>query len=107
MVGTPGTLRQRVRLRNLRSQKNCGKIWAAMGNGIELQNALYVCLYDNTSRGNVIASRGRGFLSKQTSDGLGLVSMRERLRLVGGTIKISSAIGLGTELEAVVLLISD
>jgi signal transduction histidine kinase len=47
---------------------------------------------------------GKGFDPMQTSDGLGLVSMRERLRLVGGTIKISSAIGLGTEVEAVVPL---
>ena len=54
-----------------------------------------------------VKDRGRGFDPMQISDGLGLVSMRERLRLVGGTIKISSAIGLGTELEAVVLLISD
>ena len=36
------------------------------------------------------------------SDGLGLVSMRERLRLVGEKIKVSSALGLGTEVEAVV-----
>ena len=35
-------------------------------------------------------------------DGLGLVSMRERLRLVGGKIKVSSALVLGTEVEAVV-----
>ena len=49
-----------------------------------------------------VKDRGRGFDPMQTSEGLGLVSIRERLRLVGGTIKISSAIGLGTELEAVV-----
>ena len=54
-----------------------------------------------------VKDRGRGFDPMQMSDGLGLVSMRERLRLVGGTIKISSAIGLGTELEAVVPLTSD
>ena len=49
-----------------------------------------------------VKDRGKGFDPMQTSDGLGLVSMRERLRLVGGTIRVSSAIGLGTELEAVV-----
>jgi PAS domain S-box-containing protein len=47
-----------------------------------------------------IKDRGRGFDPVQLSDGLGLVSMRERLRLVGGKIKISSAPGLGTEIEA-------
>ena len=47
-----------------------------------------------------IKDRGRGFDPVQVSDGLGLVSMRERLRLVGGKIKLSSALGLGTEIEA-------
>lgn len=47
-----------------------------------------------------VKDRGKGFDPAQLSDGLGLVSMRERLRLVGGKIKISSAPGLGTEIEA-------
>lgn len=51
-----------------------------------------------------VKDRGKGFDPMQTSDGLGLVSMRERLRLVGGMIKVSSAVGLGTEVEAVVPL---
>ena len=54
-----------------------------------------------------VKDRGKGFNPMQMSDGLGLVSMRERLRLIGGTIKVSSAIGLGTELEAVAPLNSD
>jgi two-component system, NarL family, sensor histidine kinase UhpB len=37
-----------------------------------------------------VKDRGKGFDPMQASDGLGLVSMRERLRLVGGTIKVSS-----------------
>ena len=49
-----------------------------------------------------IKDRGRGFDPMQVSEGLGLVSMRERLRLVQGRIKLSSAPGLGTEIEAVV-----
>jgi signal transduction histidine kinase len=49
-----------------------------------------------------VKDRGKGFDPVQLSDGLGLVSMRERLRLVGGKIKISSAPGLGTEIEAAV-----
>lgn len=47
-----------------------------------------------------VRDRGCGFDPGQVSDGLGLVSMRERLRLVDGKIKISSAPGLGTEIEA-------
>ncbi len=47
-----------------------------------------------------VKDRGKGFDPAQISDGLGLVSMRERLRLVDGKIKISSAPGLGTEIEA-------
>lgn len=49
-----------------------------------------------------VKDRGKGFDPMTFSGGLGLVSMRERLRLVGGKIKISSAPGLGTEVEAVV-----
>lgn len=49
-----------------------------------------------------VNDRGKGFDPFRTHDGLGLVSMRERLRLVGGTIRISSVLGRGTELEAVV-----
>jgi len=49
-----------------------------------------------------VKDRGKGFDPAQISDGLGLVSMRERLRLVDGKIKISSAPGLGTEIEAAV-----
>ena len=51
-----------------------------------------------------VKDRGKGFDPMKLSDGLGLVSMRERLRLVGGKIKISSALGIGTEVEAVVPL---
>jgi PAS domain S-box-containing protein len=47
-----------------------------------------------------IKDRGKGFDPLKISDGLGLVSMRERLRLVDGKIKLSSAPGLGTEVEA-------
>ena len=48
-----------------------------------------------------VKDRGKGFDPMQISEGLGLVSMRERLRLVDGKIKLSSAPGLGTEIEAV------
>jgi signal transduction histidine kinase len=46
-----------------------------------------------------VKDRGKGFDPTQISDGLGLVSMRERLRLVDGKVKLSSAPGLGTEIE--------
>ena len=47
-----------------------------------------------------VKDRGKGFDPAQISYGLGLVSMRERLQLVNGKIKLFSAPGLGTEIEA-------
>lgn len=50
-----------------------------------------------------VADRGRGFATQGLqSDGLGLISMRERLRLVRGTISIISCPGQGTVIESVV-----
>jgi signal transduction histidine kinase len=51
-----------------------------------------------------VTDRGRGFEidTVQTDRGLGLISMRERLRLVGGTMSITSSSGQGTEVEVVV-----
>lgn len=51
-----------------------------------------------------VSDRGRGFdaESVQSEGGLGLISMRERLRLVGGTMGVISSPGQGTEIEAVV-----
>ncbi len=45
---------------------------------------------------------GRGFDPEAASQdgGLGLLSMRERLRMIGGTLLIRSHIGKGTEVEA-------
>jgi signal transduction histidine kinase len=51
-----------------------------------------------------ITDGGVGFdLSRQT-EGLGLHSMRERVRLVGGTIEIVSAPKTGTRIEVLVNL---
>ncbi len=49
-----------------------------------------------------VADSGRGFVhaAKPDQAGLGLVSMRERLRSVGGTLKIDSALGHGSIIEA-------
>jgi signal transduction histidine kinase len=55
-----------------------------------------------------VTDRGRGFDAEGVprASGLGLVSMRERLRLVGGTISITSSLGLGTSAEAVVPIVT-
>jgi signal transduction histidine kinase len=46
-----------------------------------------------------IADRGVGFAADDTAQaGIGLVSMRERVSLVGGTIAIDSAPGAGTRI---------
>jgi signal transduction histidine kinase len=49
-----------------------------------------------------VADRGRGFAPEQVEGayGLGLAGMRERLRIVGGGLRIESAPGGGTMLEA-------
>ena len=44
----------------------------------------------------VIEDDGRGFDLTGPSAGLGLVSMRERAELVGGTIRVDSREGSGT-----------
>jgi signal transduction histidine kinase len=48
-----------------------------------------------------ISDQGQGFDSKTISDGFGLVSMRQRAQSVGGELRISSAPGAGSEVEAV------
>ena len=46
-----------------------------------------------------VADRGVGFeMSDDVSDGVGLVSVRERIRLVGGTVDLESSPGEGTEI---------
>ena len=49
-----------------------------------------------------IADEGVGFDTRSDKSGLGLVSMRERLRLVGGTIAIRSRRNFGTRVEVCV-----
>ncbi len=51
---------------------------------------LRLCIWDN----------GIGFDTDSASHGLGLISMRERLRLVDGTLRITSHPGAGTRIEA-------
>jgi signal transduction histidine kinase len=53
----------------------------------------------------VVADQGVGFdVNANGHAGLGLLSMRERLEPVGGTLTIRTAVGAGTRLEAVVPL---
>jgi signal transduction histidine kinase len=56
-----------------------------------------------------VADDGRGFDlgAVDDSEGLGLVSMRERLRLVGGTIVIDSRPSAGTRIDVRVPLGAD
>jgi signal transduction histidine kinase len=49
----------------------------------------------------VIKDKGVGFNSTLPSNGLGLVGMRERLRIAGGTFTLTSSPGHGTMIEAV------
>jgi signal transduction histidine kinase len=50
----------------------------------------------------VIKDKGIGFNGTLRSNGLGLVGMQERLRIVGGTFTLTSTPGHGTTIEAVV-----
>lgn len=49
----------------------------------------------------VVADRGRGFdaRARRPADGLGLIGMRERAAIAGGTLTISSRQGEGTRVE--------
>jgi signal transduction histidine kinase len=51
----------------------------------------------------VVTDAGRGFdTASGRSAGLGLVSMRERVRLLGGTMALRSHPGAGTEIEVTI-----
>jgi signal transduction histidine kinase len=54
-----------------------------------------------------IEDNGTGFDPLAAGEGLGLVSMRERLRVVGGNLTVSSSSGQGSVIEAVVDLPTD
>jgi signal transduction histidine kinase len=51
-----------------------------------------------------ISDSGKGFDLGKLSVGLGLESMRERMRLINGVFLVSSKPGCGTELIAQVIL---
>ena len=53
-----------------------------------------------------VSDDGIGFdpAAHRDHDGLGLISMNERIRLVGGTLALSSVLSLGTKVEATIPL---
>jgi signal transduction histidine kinase len=64
-----------------------------------------VCLGLERDRSGVrlrISDKGRGFDTGASSDGFGLISMRERARSVGGQLSVSSAPGHGSKVEVAV-----
>jgi signal transduction histidine kinase len=66
-------------------------------------NRVTVQLFQNfTSVHLTVKDEGIGFDWAKSSNGLGLVSMQERLRIVGGTFTLNSSPGHGTMIEAVV-----
>jgi signal transduction histidine kinase len=48
---------------------------------------------------------GNGFDRAACQEGLGLISMRERMRAIGGDLRIHSKPGTGTDLQATVTLV--
>jgi ligand-binding sensor domain-containing protein/signal transduction histidine kinase len=55
--------------------------------------------YDGDTLQIFLADNGRGFNLHQRSNGLGLLSMRERIDSVGGQLRIQSAAGEGTRID--------
>ncbi len=82
------------------------------------QEALHNAMHHSGAKGAVVSldgvpgrvrlmvrDEGRGIQLPQTdTGGLGLISMRERVRLIGGTLSIRSAPGQGTQVTAEVPL---
>jgi len=75
----------------------------AVNNAVRHGNAKQVDIHLQ-KQGDVVRMRvtdtGIGFDPAASGDGLGLVSMRERLRLLGGQLMLKSEVGKGTEVTA-------
>jgi len=75
----------------------------ALSNAAKHSHSKRVEVHLDSSHGRVllqIKDFGIGFDPTTPIDGLGLATMQERLRMVGGTLSIRSAAGSGTELIA-------
>jgi signal transduction histidine kinase len=78
----------------------------ALNNAVKHGNAKQVVVRLKRSKTQLsleIRDSGNGFNPAAASEGLGLVSMRERLRMVGGTLVLTSSRGKGTVIKAVVI----
>jgi signal transduction histidine kinase len=77
----------------------------SLGNIVRHAKASHVEVVLSQEQGGVrlsVRDDGRGFSSdepRERSHGLGLISMKERVRLVNGTLSIESQTGRGTRLE--------
>ncbi len=100
-LGVPGTLPHDISLCMFRilqeSLNNMVKHSGAKSAEVTL------VAYDNVLELR-IADSGRGFDPEVRKSGLGLISMKERLRLVGGKLSLRSAPDAGTEITAQVPL---
>jgi two-component system sensor histidine kinase UhpB len=77
----------------------------ALNNAVKHGRAKQIAVQLVQNNGSVqliIKDAGVGFDSRERSTGLGLVSMQERLRILGGTLTLISSPGHGTLIEAVV-----
>jgi PAS domain S-box-containing protein len=75
----------------------------ALNNAVKHGNAQQVSIdlaRDSSGVRMRICDAGRGFDPEVAANGIGLASMRERLRFIGGDLTVKSAPGRGTELVA-------
>lgn len=81
----------------------------ALNNAVKHSHSTRVEVKLGDSGGHVwmrITDFGVGFDPTARADGIGLAAMRERLRMVGGSLRVKSSPGLGTELTADAKVIS-
>jgi signal transduction histidine kinase len=69
-------------------------------------NTALVVLGSRSALRMIISDKGQGFDTAVLYDGLGLISMQERVRRVGGKLRVSSTPGSGTEIDVAVPLVT-
>ena len=75
----------------------------ALSNAVKHSRSKRIDVKLGNSRGHVwmrIRDFGVGFDPNDRANGIGLAAMRERLRMVGGSLQVKSSHGVGTELTA-------